>query len=602
MATALLQSAQRRLHTEGHSEAELSEASREAQEAAAQFRRSGQAVAAADAVCTAASALVALGNLQEATQLAQRELNSCTSSGDKAGEAVLLWLSAGLLVAQGQAAEALPLLRQAKALLTWLPSNRADRLEAQLLVAQANAFLAGGEDEAQNALRAAAEAAALCRRGEDRAGEGEALHAAALAKLLQQGAGAKPLGKTLVALEAAGLTEKLKFRRAKAEQSSITEELPLSSLEEAEAALQVLQELGDKEGEAAILAAAVAPAHMSKGDSNRGAVAAKRALTIFRDLAHRKGRQVALRVLGQACHRSRDLPSLLEAATEETRQSQQDGDVAGVLTALSIITETYIDAGEYGEALSAAVKGLKMLRELKATEAEVGQLLVVADLQRLLGRMEPATNSAEQAVAISAELATAASGMAPEVKERVRQLALQARRSLSSIMITSGQPNKAPNRSEALDALAELSHAAKLRDGPAFQEALSKLNDLQGFTEKDVRDALLPSESEKDASGLARFLRQQGQLGEKTGPAMVMQEVGRASLYLFFRSTGLGYGPRFRTCRPGRVLSYDGSIHTVASLRVCSTQEDWGRDLQYHPGILDGMQHALTSVAWEYYG
>ena len=60
---------------------------------------------------------------------------------------------------------------------------------------------------------------------------------------------------------------------------------------------------------------------------------------------------------------------------------------------------------------------------------------------------------------------------------------------------------------------------------------------------------------------------------------------------------GLGYGPRFRRCYAYGVQGQDeDEMHAVAYLRHLSSQEEWQKNMEIQPPMLDSMQHSLNAV------
>jgi hypothetical protein len=62
--------------------------------------------------------------------------------------------------------------------------------------------------------------------------------------------------------------------------------------------------------------------------------------------------------------------------------------------------------------------------------------------------------------------------------------------------------------------------------------------------------------------------------------------------YLAFISSGLGYGPRFRTCTDPVVTPH----LAMAAVKYATASESWERQSFNHPGILDGSLHSLINV------
>jgi len=559
------------------------EALRRAQDAAVQARSAGDGLGVAEALCVVASAHIASGRAAEAEQLLSRELSSpslLARTGDRAAEATLLWAFAGLKLAMGDFKEALRLASEGQALLQKRPADR--KLQAQLLLAKANAHLAGRLAGSQGptpvpfavaTLSAAGEALALCRQAGDKAGEGEVLHLVCLVYLLEGRQGAQLAAKKAMAL------------------ASSDAEQPLGSLQASNEAAALLRQLGNKEGEATAMLCGVAEARIELGEADEAIGAARRAQEMFRHLGHRRGRQTALNVLARAQLMAGNTPAILDAVEEELQHLRTEGDVPGQLAGLRTLCDSYIAVQQYGEALSAARRSLAVVKESGSKVTEVRQLLLASELEDLLGRQEAALRSAQRALTLASTI-NASPG----------ELAVEVRRTVSRLQTKCGRPELAPNRRDAMGALLDLAQAARQRDPARFHEVTARLEALSGYTDQDVK-AALTGEDDPDREGLMRFLKEHGpgksQAGgvKSTSQSMVLTGISNALLYLSFRVNGLAYGPRFRRCHPMRVeASEDGGYHSASYLRLLSSQDEWEMNMMTQPTLLDGMQHALSAA------
>lgn len=82
-------------------------------------------------------------------------------------------------------------------------------------------------------------------------------------------------------------------------------------------------------------------------------------------------------------------------------------------------------------------------------------------------------------------------------------------------------------------------------------------------------------------------------------PELQMKEANKTIQYINFRIGGLGYGPRFRclTAYKAAVQGKEDSLHALSCLQVSDQAEDWETELQFHPGVLDGMLQSGTAYA-----
>jgi len=309
--------------------------------------------------------------------------------------------------------------------------------------------------------------------------------------------------------------------------------------------------------------------------------AARRAREIFQQLRHRRGRLKSLEVMQQA---GQETLAALEATEEEVYLFQSEGDVAGQVDALRLLADFYINARMYGEARSALRKALHLLADSGAIDQEVQALLLLSHVEELLGNPRAATKAAEHALTLSKR------GGTPETTT-------SARKTLSRLCVLSGRTLEAPNRRLAMEALRDLTQAVRKRDATSFQGTMKALEELSGYEEADVRAALIV-EDDDDQAGLTRFLKQQGQRTSGTGSSMLLSALNHALLYLSFRLGGLGYGPRFRRCYAYGVKGQDEEeMHAVAYLRHLSSQEEWQKNMEIQPPMLDCMQHSLNAIS-----
>merc|ERR550534_3244219 len=157
----------------------------------------------------------------------------------------------------------------------------------------------------------------------------------------------------------------------------------------------------------------------------------------------------------------------------------------------------------------------------------------------------------------------------------------QARRELSELRVDAGRAEAAPNRMDALEALNDLAYAVEERRGDVFKRAMARLDEASGFSGEDVQRTLAPI-IEKYRVGASRFLKSVGFDGAGAS-ATAFKQFPKRYLYLNFRVGGLGYGPRFRNCQTQKITQASGEMAACASLQTWDEQEQWGKDLMYHP-------------------
>merc|ERR1712046_349221 len=130
----------------------------------------------------------------------------------------------------------------------------------------------------------------------------------------------------------------------------------------------------------------------------------------------------------------------------------------------------------------------------------------------------------------------------------------QARESESNLMAERGQPEKAPNRAEAVKALLALTKAIEKLSPEEFKKADAKLQTFAGLiTPQDTFDALSPIFTAQNPETLA-FLESQGWelpvegQGEKT----MIKAWDHTMQYLNSIYGGMNFGPQFRHIHPFR--------------------------------------------------
>eukprot|EP00435_Cladocopium_sp_Y103_P057344 s103_g19.t1 len=555
MAASLLgrlENARRSLSTSAP-EAALSEAKEVAQVA----RENNDLQLLAEAVSLQSLAHLALQRVLEAQELLQQSLSAARSAGHDGAQLILLAASSSAALAADDRARARMMADEGLSMLKRLGTSfeRSNRkVQLQLLIAKGNAQLS--DQNLEGAAAAACEALTLSRQGQDEEGEGEALHLICLLHIF--------------------------FGRSAAQQAvkqNFPGTAPLSTLESSNEAAQLFRRLDNEEGEAMALLS-IASCRLASSAASEASGAAQRARQIFQALRHRRGRLRSLELLQQAMT---ETMRALEATEEEVKLFAAEGDVAGQVDALRLLADFYINARIYGEARSALRKALKLLAESGAIEKEVETLLLLSHVEELLGSATAALKLAQQALTLSKRTAESA-------------VSADARRTVSRLCVQSGQAPEAPNRRAAMEALRDLTEAVRKRDATSFQSTMKVLENLSGYEESDVKAALIV-EDDADQSGLTRFLKQQGQLVSTTSGSTLMTALSHALLYLSFRLGGLGYGPRFRRCYAYGVQGKDeDEMHAVAYLRHLSSQEEWQKNMEIQPPMLDSMQHSLNAV------
>jgi len=202
---------------------------------------------------------------------------------------------------------------------------------------------------------------------------------------------------------------------------------------------------------------------------------------------------------------------------------------------------------------------------------EAKALQVKAGLCLELGKKSEATQAGEASLKLFKEVGS------KEGEE-------SANCTLSSIYCEKGVPDKAPNRPLALKALKELEAAVESKDQQGWNRAMLSLTKCCAYTSKDIDD-IVNKTIDDNQKGSISFLQEQGLATNNVGTKEVTHEVPKRWTYIGFRYGGLGYGPRFRCVQ---AYAMRGIPQAVAALQVSDEAEDWEKELQYQPGILDG--------------
>jgi len=266
------------------------------------------------------------------------------------------------------------------------------------------------------------------------------------------------------------------------------------------------------------------------------------------------------------------------AATDELAMIKRSGDAKAEARALQLLSEVQVARGDGPGASESLQKALALHRESgdKAGQAKALELLAKAKLASR--KANDALAPAQDAAKIFAELGD-------------REGEASAMRTVNVVFAEKNQLDKAPGRPEAMEALKSLSLAIDERDGQRWTGAMEELNKSGAFTQKDVDD-VVNSALEKDRVASAAFLEEQGIVVKGAGAHQYqMKESNKTVHYIQYRLGALGYGPRFRclSVYKGMVPDKEDSIRALGCLQVSEEAEDWETELQFHPGVLDGM-------------
>jgi len=274
------------------------------------------------------------------------------------------------------------------------------------------------------------------------------------------------------------------------------------------------------------------------------------------------------------------------AATDELAMIKRSGDTKSEAKALQLLSEVQTARGDNVGAADNLQKAMALHKDANNKVGQAKALELLAKAKLAANKPNDALASAQDAVKLFAELGD-------------REGETSATRTVNIVFAAKNQLDKAPGRPEALQALKDLSTAIDERDTQRWTGAMEELNRTGAYTQKDV-DSIVSSALEKDRVASATFLEDQGIVVKGSGaPEFQMKEGNRTTQYLNFRFGGLGYGPRFRclTAYKGMVPDKETTLHAMGCLQVSEQAEDWETELQWHPGVLDGMLQSNTAFS-----
>jgi len=328
---------------------------------------------------------------------------------------------------------------------------------------------------------------------------------------------------------------------------------------------------------------------MEQGEFQEAQTEAAEALVVARRGNDNTARLEALGIVAHAALYLGDTFAANLAVTDELAMLRRGSDRKAEVQCLHLVAEVHLARGDGSGAFEACQSATKLLDGApdKAATAKTLTLLAMTQLALGRGKGSEALSPAQDALKIFQEL-------------KDDEGAKKARRALNMIYAGRNQLNKAPDRPEALQALKDLAAAADTRNGIAWSTAMGTLEETGAFEQKDI-DEVVNAALEKDRYNASVFLEEQGVIVKQSGnnaggkPTILLSEYPKTLHYIMFRVGGLGYGPRFRCGRPYRKAVQGGETQdneALCCLQAAEEADDWERDLQFHPGILDSMLQA----------
>ncbi|CAL1164155.1 unnamed protein product [Cladocopium goreaui] len=321
-----------------------------------------------------------------------------------------------------------------------------------------------------------------------------------------------------------------------------------------------------------------------KSKASEALALAKESLVSFRRAGDKK-KVAALKVVvdaNMAMERSFDA---MMAASDELAMIKRTGDKQAEVEVAEMLAEVQLSRGDAGSASQTLNDALQLYRDLKQKAGEAKMLLLLAGLKQRGGRNKEALSLAQQALGLFKELADSSKSE-------------DCQRIINRAYADSGEMEKAPNRNDALKALEDLSSAVENQDKNLWKTAIAQLNKSSAYTQHDVQQ-IFGAALKKDRRAAAGFLQQMGVRSKGSAPELLIREVTKVFTYVGFRVGGLGYGPRFRCLQPTHGLMVEGdpsSMHALGCMRIAEEADDWEKELQYHPGILDGCLQSQSAL------
>eukprot|EP00930_Biecheleria_cincta_P021164 TRINITY_DN15742_c0_g1_i1.p1 TRINITY_DN15742_c0_g1~~TRINITY_DN15742_c0_g1_i1.p1 ORF type:complete len:402 (-),score=105.40 TRINITY_DN15742_c0_g1_i1:95-1180(-) len=311
----------------------------------------------------------------------------------------------------------------------------------------------------------------------------------------------------------------------------------------------------------------------------------KDALVSFRRANDSEKKVRALRVVVDANMALEKAFDAVMAASDELAMIKRTGDKKAQVTVAQMLSEVQAFRGDAGGASQSLYDTLDLYRELGDKAGEAKALQGLASLKLRGGKSKEGLSFAQQAM-----------GMCQELGDKTGEENCQ--RMVNRGYAESGQMEKAPSRALALTALEALATSVENKDRQGWSNAVAELNKSSAYTAEDVQQ-IFGDALKKDRRAAAAFLQSMGIRTTGQAPELVIKEVTKVFSYIGFRVGGLGYGPRFQCMNPTHALMTEGdmnSIHAVCCLKISEEADDWERELQYHPGVLDGMLQSQSAL------
>lgn len=322
-----------------------------------------------------------------------------------------------------------------------------------------------------------------------------------------------------------------------------------------------------------------------KSKASEALALAKDALVSFRRAGESAKKVSALKVVVEASMAMERSFDAMMAASDELAMIKRTGNKQAEVDVAEMLSEVQLARGDAGSASQSLNDALALYRELGKKEGEARILRTLAGLKLKTERYKESLSMAQQGLGLFKELGDSKGES-------------DCQKIINRAYAASGEMEKAPNRNDALKALEDLASAVENRDKGQWKTAIVELNKSSAYTQHDVQQ-IFGSALKKDRQAAASFLQQMGIRSSGSAPELIIREVTKVFTYIGFRVGGLGYGPRFRCLNPTHVAGVEGdlaSLKAIACLQISDEADDWEKELQYHPGILDGCLQSQSAL------
>eukprot|EP00931_Biecheleriopsis_adriatica_P005716 TRINITY_DN10719_c0_g2_i1.p1 TRINITY_DN10719_c0_g2~~TRINITY_DN10719_c0_g2_i1.p1 ORF type:complete len:566 (-),score=179.52 TRINITY_DN10719_c0_g2_i1:49-1746(-) len=548
-----------------------------------------------------AKRLVSQLKAADALSSAREALSIFRELSDQAGVALALrpLLASQLELGELKPEEALKLVKE-EAGKVKRSARDARRAEAMFQLAQAEVHLAKAEPI--KAVQIATEAEVYFQREEDWPALADVLLEVVAPAQLLRGDGKKALAAANLVLDVA---QKVKDPEVEARAwGLISAGRFLAKAEDAaEAALKAVdlfRNLGSKIREVAALID-LARGHLSAQAAKQALSAATDALTSARSAGSWAQVGQAVEAIVEARLQAREPQAALKDSEEQLQLLSQgladSGRQKGIASAMAAVVVATSALKGVDDGLEAA-KGY--VEKLRADGNKRGEVRMLHKLANMSPFPDYALNTAQAALAMAQK-----AGFASEEKA--------LKNTLTELYVASGKVDKAPNRRDALVLLQDLARELEKKDGDKFDDANKNLEGYwNALTQSDVDASIqkvvsrdptaylaflkdhganvaVPGESQKAASDDIQGLGLENML--KTGP--------KEYLYVSFRVSGISYGPRYRCVDASWGIGAEMGA-TAGALQLQDVSDDWERELQFNPSILDcALQHGAATQYWQ---